>query len=99
MFSKQEIFDIVSVALLKQGQKSINTELLNKTGNICAYRGANGCKYAVGHLISDEEYDPIMEGCSLNHPIFEKWLNKNFNFEDVNDFLCELQEIHDVIES
>lgn len=57
--NKQEIFDTVSVHLLRQGKKSMKT--LPKVGEACAYRGDGGCMCAIGALIPDDKYDPDME--------------------------------------
>jgi hypothetical protein len=63
----QEVFDRVAVALLKQDAYSKLSELdrvliANPKFNGCAYRGLNGCRCAVGHLIADEHYRPTLEG-------------------------------------
>lgn len=50
----QELFNIVSLHLLNQGQKSAHETL-------CMYRGPNGMKCAAGVLIPDNEYNPSME--------------------------------------
>lgn len=57
----QEIFDIVSAGLLKQNKRS-----LLPNGVDCAYRGAGGLKCAIGHLISDAEYQESFENLSLS---------------------------------
>lgn len=51
----QEVFDKVATHLLTQKKRSIDS----KKG--CLYRGPDGLKCAVGCLIPDEEYDPVME--------------------------------------
>lgn len=51
MKTKQETFDTVAKALLKQGKPSIT---LNGYG--CLYRSSDGCKCAAGHLIPDDKY-------------------------------------------
>lgn len=61
--TKQETFDIVVSALLKQGRPSMD--------NVdCRYRAADGAKCAAGHLIPDEKYDPVIEGaaCFMHNP-------------------------------
>jgi hypothetical protein len=52
----QEIFDSVVNHLLTQNAQSQNSR------GSCRYRGPNGTKCAVGHLIPDEVYHPDMEG-------------------------------------
>jgi hypothetical protein len=54
----QEVFDYVSTFLLKQGVPSKD---LTQKNQPCLYRGPNGTKCAVGCLIPDELYDPVME--------------------------------------
>ena len=53
--TKQETFDIAVRGVILQGGPSVrNTE----SGRRCVYRGPNGRKCGVGHLISDEYYNP-----------------------------------------
>lgn len=52
----QEIFDTVLAHLRKQGKASTNRS------NGCRYRGEGGTSCAVGCLIPDELYDPVIEG-------------------------------------
>lgn len=88
----QEIFDTVATHLLKQGRRATNPDI----PEMCVYRGANGTKCAVGVLIPDEAYDPVMEGRTLvgllSHPEFEipGWMRNN------QMLLKELQDTHDV---
>jgi hypothetical protein len=51
----QEIFDGSVLPLIRQGRPALKQGL-------CAYRGSDGTKCAVGHLITDEEYTSDMEG-------------------------------------
>lgn len=51
---RQEIFDTVATHLLTQGHKAFD---LN-----CKYHAKNGDKCAIGVLIPDELYDPVIEG-------------------------------------
>jgi hypothetical protein len=88
----QEIFDTVATHLLKQGRRTTNPDI----PEMCVYRGANGTKCAVGVLIPDEVYDPMMEGRTvvglLSHPEFKipRWMWNN------ETLLIELQNVHDV---
>lgn len=79
----QEVFDQVATHLLKQNKKSENLVR-------CAYRGPDGLKCAAGCLISDQEYDELMEGkpwhmlvdsgdCPVEH----------------HSLICTLQKVHD----
>lgn len=89
---KQEIFDTVATHLLKQGRRAVNPDI----PEMCHYRGAGGTKCAVGVLIPDEVYDPMMEGRTvvglLSHPEFKipRWMWNN------EQLLIELQNVHDV---
>ncbi len=56
----QEIFTKVATHLLTQNAKSL-------ANSICAYRGDNGLKCAVGVLIADEHYSPMLEGMSTRY--------------------------------
>jgi hypothetical protein len=60
MTSKQELFEKAINGLLQQGTVSY----IQGTG--CMYRGLNGTKCAVGHLIPDELYDPEIETLTFN---------------------------------
>lgn len=57
MKTPQETFDTVARALAAQGRPSVSAETC-----LCRYRGDNGTKCAVGHLIPDELYRPELEG-------------------------------------
>ncbi len=53
-----EIFETVKTHLLEQNQKAYNDrDELN-----CKYKSSNGLKCAIGCLIPDSVYTPIMEG-------------------------------------
>jgi len=56
--SRQIVFDKVLAAIRAQGRPSVN-------GGICSYRGCDGDKCPIGHLIPDESYKPEFEGKSL----------------------------------
>lgn len=62
MKSLQEIFDVVSTHLLtqkKQARQGVDDEGLGS--GICQYRTSTGLKCAVGCLITDHQYTPVME--------------------------------------
>lgn len=80
---------------------------LGETG--CSYRGADGLKCAIGHVIADEDYNPEMEKKGIaSYAIFCKTPFKKFfdlesdfrkalDEEDtVATFLYKLQSVHDV---
>lgn len=87
---KQEIFDKVYDALLKQGVASIDSN------GSCMYRGPNGTKCAIGHLIPDELFEHdfnYADICDLPKNVFEY-----FEVESDEDFifLRNLQIAHDI---
>ena len=85
--SLQETFDLVLNAIRQQGQPSIDPE-----DEGCLYRGPNGLKCPVGHLIPDNLYDSRMEGGSANSDAVAEVLeNLGYNVE----FCNKLQEAHD----
>jgi hypothetical protein len=55
----QKAIDIAVPALLKQGARSMDYTVIG----LCAYRGFDGKKCAVGWLMTDENYDPAFDGC------------------------------------
>lgn len=57
----QGVLDFVCKHLLTQGKPS-----KSKQAGGCAYRGDDGLMCAVGCLISDDEYEPDMEGVTIN---------------------------------
>lgn len=56
----QELFDQAWRGLAAQGWQS------SWSDGRCAYRGENGRRCAVGHLIHDDEYSPGMEGLEVH---------------------------------
>lgn len=89
---KQEIFDTVATHLLKQGRRAVNPDI----PEMCHYRGAGGTKCAVGVLIPDEAYEPMMEGRTIVGLLSQRdfkiprWMCNN------EALLIELQNAHDV---
>lgn len=62
----QVLFDTVADHLIAQGRKSMR---VNDGGRrLCAYRGDDGCKCAIGVLIPDADYTEAMEGSSIYDP-------------------------------
>jgi len=95
--TRKEIFDHVVQHLRSQGRRSMAYNVSEKTeGSIyptCAYRGDLNNMCAVGCLIADDEYSPIMEGDAVISLI------KNFDLPtrlwDHATMLSDLQELHD----
>jgi predicted RNase H-like nuclease len=62
----QEVFDTVAQHLIAQGKKSMARLSEDPHPHaVCAYRGENGTKCAVGCLIPDEAYDPSIENTGV----------------------------------
>jgi hypothetical protein len=100
--TNEEIIRFVTQKMKEQGVQSLN-------GRICAYRGKDGAKSALGHLISDEDYSPRMEGLCPTHDLdhtdkYIRKLNKLINKTLVVDrytvrVLRSLQHCHDSTDS
>lgn len=99
--SLQELFDRVVTALILQGRPALND-------GACAYRGEDGSKCAVGHLISDEVYrsyevalDPDMnrlEEKLVGHELVQAALAQSLGAkldQRAVDMLSWLQVAHD----
>jgi hypothetical protein len=86
--SLQETFDTVVGGLRKQGCKSL-------IGNACKFRGENGTKCAIGQILPDDLYNPLMDNPSDDGIKYNAWdiiitLGHDYN-------LCvALQNIHDI---
>lgn len=88
--TNQEVFDKVLFALRKQGRASIR--YTHSQNSECAYRGHDGMKCAVGHLIPDEKYNAGLEGvkCSDLQVRYAAGLT-----EHQEDLGIALQDAHD----
>ncbi len=86
----QEIFDKVSVHLLTQGKRALGDD-----GQRCKYRAPDGSKCAVGILIPDDAYDPVMEGHPSSALCMVAALPPFFTTE--GDLLSDLQVLHDCV--
>ena len=98
----QAIFNIVYVALLTQNAKSVEAPSPDNEDGIlasCLYRGPNGTKCAVGHLITDEAFafDPSCNASSVRDYNVQQMLQKSGVPTDLQTigFLGSLQRIHD----
>lgn len=67
MTNIQTLFNKAVTAVIEQGEPSLNTD------GYCVYRGPNNHKCAVGHLISDEHYNPEME----NKILYDRFVKKD----------------------
>jgi hypothetical protein len=92
----QEIFDKVINHLLQQGGPALNYNYDDDP--VCRYRSNNGLKCAVGCLIPDDQYDPLMEEIRIriHYPPTDPlntWVAKHY--EPHRDLLTALQSLHD----
>ena len=85
----QEIFDVSTKALIEQGFPSYDPDY----GGTCYYRGPNGTKCAIGHLIPDDKYDPDFEGQNATPEICRA---ARIEFLANTTLAGGLQEAHDV---
>lgn len=98
MFDKQKDFDAVLTGLRAQNA------LAKGTIGECFYRAPDGNKCAIGQLISDEKYDPKLEGKSAYNATVFSALYPEADFEEPaverhRHFLSELQRnLHDDLE-
>ena len=96
--SLQAIFDRVAVHLLKQKQKSMTLGAPDGIADpICAYRGEDGLKCALGVLIPDSKYRVSFEGVSLDYGQINSSLARAAGIRtDAQAALAiDLQTIHD----
>lgn len=93
--TKQQIFNKTAKHLIKQGRQAINES------RSCLYRAPRDLKCAIGCLIPDRLYDPLMEGNSVNiildkiqdYVELRKLLGASVNGRI--EFLHNLQVVHD----
>lgn len=86
----RDVFNFVKTHLLTQNVTSVD----NNQPDICAYRGANNTKCAIGCLIADEFYHTGLEGQSYNKFI-EVLVKKSIGFLPNPEMLASLQILHD----
>lgn len=89
----QEWFDTAARGVIAQGAKSLDDERL-----VCRYRGLNGLKCAIGHIIPDDKYTPEMDRSILFRGVLQKAGLVDFEahcFEAPECFLRQLQAAHD----
>lgn len=63
--TKQQVFDHVAHHLLTQTARSVKPPAKPGDPDECVYRSPDGKTCAVGCLIADNEYIPMMEGASV----------------------------------
>jgi len=86
--NKREVFETVKAHLLTQPHRSIED-------GVCAYRGPNGEKCAIGVLIPDEAYHVGLEGKGATHDDVLKATGLEITGVEDKNFLSQLQIIHD----
>lgn len=92
---KQKIFDRVYRAIVQQGRPSLDKH------SLIAYRGDNGDKCAIGHLLPDNVYNPYMENLNVSaimgteDPDVEGVRNYLKANVGERSFLQDLQNAHD----
>lgn len=86
----QEIFDKVVTHLFTQKVKCVDDK------GRCVYR-FNGLSCAAGCLIPDEEYNPSLEGTSINFLINDGTVLQNY--KNNSEIIKKLQKIHDFMET
>ena len=97
--TSQEIFNKVCEHLMTQKAKAVIQEE-NESVPTCMYRTPEGLKCAVGGLIPDEMYNPVIEGKPFNLmglddcPELNGIAQKLGLIEDI-DLIHRLQRIHD----
>jgi hypothetical protein len=87
------IFEYIADKLLAQNARSMFPDK-----KLCAYRGDNGMKCAIGHVIADEHYAMGLEGSGIEGVIdIVKKSNPEWVVtEDSMEMLRLLQNVHDV---
>ena len=88
--NKQEMFTKVWLGLQAQGWRQ------SIIGTTCRYRGPEGLKCAIGHLIPDDKYQSDWESSSIGYLLgrFPLLVGLHVTQEDVA-FLEHLQRAHD----
>jgi hypothetical protein len=90
MTMKQEAFNTVAIALRKQRVASYSPS------SGCVYRGPNGLKCAVGHLIPDSQYKKEMENVGASHLLIKYDIPALKSGDDnFVELLDDMQSAHD----
>jgi hypothetical protein len=91
----QTVFDTATAAIIKQGKRCVNNS------GTCQYRGPDGLKCAIGHLITDEQMERhhIINSAgalSFSRALVEELIPDMNDLEVTRNFLSELQDAHDL---
>jgi len=92
-WTKQSAFDLICNRFAVQKVRSHDPAVTEAEGNGCLYRGPDGTKCAVGHLIADADYLPVMEGRGVNSDEVRGVLKSDE--DDFLRFLVDVQVSHD----
>jgi hypothetical protein len=92
--TKQDVFDAVAAFLLDPNTKRRSLFYTDDTA-VCAYRGKDGGKCAVGYLIPDEVYTPDMEIKSVSSLVQDHGDVLPKCITDHWPLLASLQSVHD----
>ena len=102
MSDKQSFFDKSTAAVIAQGRKSYGESVVNMR-TTCLYRGSDGAKCVVGHMISDEQIEKYHVGntysvWSIDGKLIAELLPESaaFDSHQTQQFLADLQEAHDL---
>lgn len=87
---RQAIFNYVWNFLKEQREPSRVSEYAALDGNVCMYKSPEGKKCAIGCMITEDQYDPSMEGKDIR----SSKISHLFHQDDLL-FLQSLQWVHD----
>lgn len=91
MSKKQELFSKSVIGVYAQGKPSRDPVTLD-----CQYRGPDGLKCAVGHVMPDEVYNLRLEGHTVMNPAVVGAMGLEMSEDkDTLFMLLELQRLHD----
>lgn len=93
-YTHQTAFETAAKALIAQNAFSLVDD-----GQTCAYRDPDGNKCAIGHLIPDELYGEVTEGLGVIEMLKKAPSIAPLFAECEDQFLTELQAVHDDLES
>lgn len=90
----QRLYDMSVEGVIRQGRRSHSPQK-----RACMYRGPDGLKCAVGHVIPDEYYNSLFEGCKFSGTRVQTVLVQIYGkgMYDVSGMLSRLQTAHDRI--
>jgi hypothetical protein len=91
VMTRQEVFNKVARHLLQQNERS------RENGKGCLYRGPRGLKCAVGCLIPDDKYIPVIEGEPVQSIMSRYDILSDFP-KEYGLLLANLQNLHDMDE-